>query len=164
MQEKSKASVSSFGVAAVKAYASAEKAAGAYANAVKTSLVDTTKALEGDLGKAFIAAQEQLRLIGKNEALVEKGLTTGADTMRSFAAPVLGIGAAFKAATQTPANTGDQAGAGGAGGGEITNVRVASLDPEAATAMVEFTTRIVGEEMTKTKEAALAATDGSQYT
>ncbi len=163
MQDKSKASVSSFGVAAVKAYEAASGAAEAYNNVIKNSLIKTARTLKGDLGKTFIAAREGLAALGGAEDRAERKATRATETARSRAQEVIGVGAVLKAVTQTPADTGPQADAGGAAGGEITNVRVASLDPEANTALVEFTTRVVGEEMTKTKEAALAATDGSQY-
>jgi len=163
MQDKSKASVSSFGVAAVKAYEAASGAADEYNKVVKNSLVGTVKAMHGDLGKAFIAAREGLEMLGMTEAGVTAVVGKAATAARGVGATVLGAGAVLENITrEAPADTGPPADAAGAAGGEITNVRVASLDPEANTALVEFTTRVVDEKMTETKEAALAATDGSR--
>jgi hypothetical protein len=164
MQDKSKASVSSFGVAAVKAYEAASGAADEYNKVVKNSLVGTVKAMHGDLGKAFIAAREGLEMLGMTEAGVDAVVGKAATAARGVGATVLGAGAVLENITrEAPADTGPQADAAGAAGGDITDVRVAALDPDAGTAMVEFVRRQAGEVITEQKEAGLAAMDGSQY-
>jgi hypothetical protein len=91
MQEKSKASVSSFGVAAVKAYEAASGAAESYNNVIKNSLIKTARTLKGDLGKTFVAAREGIAALGGAEDEVERAATLATDRARGGAKAFIGV-------------------------------------------------------------------------
>ena len=151
MQDKAKASVSSFAIAAKKAYQASTKAADAYSQAVLKAYKNNLLITENQ-EQAFMASKEMLLMNSK----IEEGFTRAAGaiggTLRytgTAATAVYAAGSlirgdksdAAKEAMRDRTAAGNQPPAEGASPGgsvQFTGATVANLDPAAGTALVEF--------------------------
>ena len=169
MQDKAKASVSSFAIAAKKAYQASTKAADAYSQAVLKAYKNNLLITENQ-EQAFMASKEMLLMNSK----IEEGFTRAAGaiggTLRyagTAATAVYAAGSlirgdksdAAKEAMRDRTAAGNQPPAEGASPGgsvQFTGATVANLDPAAGTALVEFFGEVYDEkrnaEMAKATE------------
>jgi len=168
IQEKAKASVSSFGVAAKKAYETSKIAADAYSTAVLRSYeknLELTKNQEA----SFIAAKEMLLVNSRIEDSLEGAAETVGNTVRGLATVGVATGVvgsvlrgdrsdAAKEAMRDRDAAGNRAPAAAAGPGgsvKIEGATVANLDPGAGTALIEFFGEVYDEK--RNAEMAKAA-------
>jgi hypothetical protein len=173
MQEKAKASVSSFAVAAKKAYETSKIAAEVYSASVKKAYTNTLK-LTKNQESAFIAAKELIGLNAILETKAEAGAEAITGVVRGAAAVGVGAGVVIKALTggggadageavraqQDAANTQQrQVAAADTGEGssvEFNKAVLLTIDPEAGQGLIQLTGRVVNEKNRDLANAALS--------